>query len=160
VKVLTHLPKRFETAKGLKPIEGSSVSELSYSAPAECRMESTEEPELKKAAEQPKALSPLRETELLRALNVPAATPRRRRMASVLDAVMESVKVQTPTSAPNREGETLKKSDEASVALATSEAGPSAPVDVQPLGTAPVIQEKENAPEKPKSPAPEAPTKS
>jgi hypothetical protein len=89
---------------------------------------------------------------------VPAATPKRRRMASVIDVVMESVKVQTPAPAPDTEGETLKKSDEAGEARATSEAKPSAPVEVQPSHTAPVIKEKENAPQKHKSHAPEAPT--
>jgi hypothetical protein len=54
--------------------------------------------------------------ELLRASKIPAVTPRRRRMASVLDAVMESMKVQTPASAPDTEGEALKKSDEADMA--------------------------------------------
>jgi hypothetical protein len=43
---------------------------------------------LKKAAEQPKALSPLQETELPRASKILAATPKKRRMASILDAVM------------------------------------------------------------------------
>jgi hypothetical protein len=61
-------------------------------------------------------LSPLREMELLRASKIPVVTPRRRRMASVLDAVMESMKVQTPASAPDTEGEALKKSDEADMA--------------------------------------------
>jgi hypothetical protein len=53
--------------------------------------------------------------ELLRVSKIPVVTPRRRRMASVLDAVMESVKVQTPASVPDTEGET----------------GPSAPAEVQ-----------------------------
>jgi hypothetical protein len=35
----------------------------------------------------------LRETELLKASRIPATTPRKRRMASVLDAIMESVKI-------------------------------------------------------------------
>ena len=79
-------------------------------------------------------------------------------MASVLDAVMESMKVQTPASAPDTEGEALKKSDEADMAQTTAEAGPSSPVEVHPSGDAPLIEEKENAPEKLKYPAPEAPT--
>jgi hypothetical protein len=116
VKVLTHHPKRIEMAKMSRPIEGSSsISEPSRSAPTEGGIESAREPELKTTSEQPKALSPLRETELPRASKIPTATPRRRRMASVLDAIMESVKVQTPASAPNTEGEALKKSDEASM---------------------------------------------
>jgi hypothetical protein len=154
VKILTHRPKRVETAEEPRPIEGSSfVTEPSHSAPAEARTELAEEPKLKEAAEQPKALSPLRETELLKASKIPAATPRRRRMASVLDAVMEFVKVQTPASAPDIEGEALKKYDEAG----TSEARPLAPAEAHPSGTTPLIEEKENAPENLKSPAPEAP---
>jgi hypothetical protein len=144
--VLTNRPKRIERAKVSRPIEGSSyVSEPSRSAPTEAGTESVREPELKTVSEQPKALSPLREMELPRASKIHAATPRRRRMASVLDAVMESVKVQTPASAPDTEGKALKKSNEAGMAQATSEAGPSAPTKVQPSGAAPLIEEKENA---------------
>jgi hypothetical protein len=71
---------------------------------------------------------------------------------------MESVKVQTPASAPDTEGEALKKSDEAGMAQTTAEVGPSASAEVHPLGVASLIEEKENAPEKLKSPTPEAPT--
>jgi hypothetical protein len=101
VMVLTHRPKRVETAEEPKPIEGSSLSEPSHSTRAEVRMKSTGEPELKKEAEQSKDVSPLQETKLPRASKILAATPKRRRIASVLDAVMESVKVQTSASAPD-----------------------------------------------------------
>jgi hypothetical protein len=159
VKVLTHRPKRIETTEVSRPIEvSSSISEQSCSAPVEAWTEPAEGPELKKVAEQPKALSPLQETELPKASKIPTSTPRRRRMASVLDAVMESVKVPTPASAPNKEGEALKKSGEASMAQATSEAGPSVPAEADPSGAAPLTLEKESVPEKFKSPAPEAPT--
>jgi hypothetical protein len=159
VKVLTHRPKHVETTEEPRPIEGSSVSKPIHSSPAKTRTKSAEEPKLKRAAEPPKALSPLQDTELPRVSKIPAATPKRRRMASVLDAVMEFVKVQTPAAAPDAEGETLKISNEAGVARATSETGPSAPVEVQPSRISPIIKEKENVPEKLKSPAPEAPTK-
>jgi hypothetical protein len=156
-KVLTLYPKRIEMAEVTRPIEeSSSVSELSHSDPAEAGTKSAGDLELKTTSEQPKALSPLRETEPPRASKIPIVTPRRRRMASVLDAVMESVKVQTPASAPDTESETLKKSDEASVARATSEAGPSTLAEACPLGAIPVLVEKESVSEKPKSPAPEA----
>jgi hypothetical protein len=79
-------------------------------------------------------------------------------MASVLDAVMESVKVQTPASAPNTGIEALKKSTEDCIAQATSEAGPLGPTEACLLGAAPVPVEKEGVPEKLKSPAPEAST--
>jgi hypothetical protein len=143
VKVLTHHPRRVETVEEPRPIEGSfSVFEPSQSTPAEARTKSTEEPELKKAAEQPKALSLLQETKLPRASKIPVATPKRMRMASVLDVVMESVKVQTPTSAPDTGGEALKKSSEDCMVQATSEAGPSTPAKACPLGAIPMLMEK------------------
>ena len=114
-----------------RPIEGSSAaSEPSRSAPVEARAEPAEEPKLKKSTEQPKALSPLQETELPKASKIPTATPKRRRMASVLDTVMESTKVPSPALAPDTEGEALKKSSGADMASTTSEAGPSAQAKV------------------------------
>jgi hypothetical protein len=49
----------------------------------------------------------------------PAITPKRRRMASVLDAVMETARVLTPTP--------VKNIVEAATARAETEAGPSCP---------------------------------
>jgi hypothetical protein len=115
VKVLTHRPKRIETAEAPKLVEGSTfVFEPSRSMPLEAKTGPAEEPKLKEATKQPKALSPPRETELTKASRIPVTTPRKRRMASVLDAIMEFVKVSTPASAeaPNIEGKSLKKSDE------------------------------------------------
>jgi hypothetical protein len=76
--------------------------------------------------------------------------------ASILDIVIESVKVPTLASAPDTEGEALKKSGKAGIAQTTSEAGPSVPAEVYPSGDAPLTLEKESVPEKFKSPAPEA----
>jgi hypothetical protein len=160
VKVLTRWPKRIETTEVSKLIEGSAyISEPSRSAPVEAKTGPIEEPKLKKATKQLKALSPLRETELLKASRIPATTPRKRRMSSVLDAVMESVKASTPAAAeaPSTEGEILKKSDETGTTQAVSEAGPSIFTEARPSETAPLILEKEGAPEKSKSPTPEAP---
>jgi hypothetical protein len=157
--VLTHRPKRFEMAEMPRPIEGySSISEPSRFATAKDRTELAEEPELNTASEQPKALSLLQETELPRASKIPAAIPKRRRMASVLDAVMESVKVQTPASAPDTGSEALKKYGEDCIAQVTSEAGPLGPAEACPSGVVLVPMEKESVPEKLKSPAPEAST--
>jgi hypothetical protein len=61
--------------------------------PIETRAKTAEEPESKKSAEQPKILSPPQETELPKVSEIPEVTPKRRRMASVLDAIMESTKV-------------------------------------------------------------------
>jgi hypothetical protein len=160
VKVLTHRPKRFETAEVPGPIEGSSsISEPSRSAIAEARTESAEELELKMSSEQPKALSPLRETELSRASKIPTSTPKRRRMASLLDVVMESVKVQTPASAPDSGSEALKKSGEDDIAQVTSETGPSGAAEACPLGLLLYPWKKESVSEKIKSPSPEESTK-
>jgi hypothetical protein len=54
---------------------------------------------------------------------IPAATPRRRRMASVLDAVIETTKILSP--AP-------KKIVEASKAEIEAEAGPLMPSEMEP----------------------------
>ena len=61
--------------------------------PAEAREKTTEEPKLGKSIERPKTLSPPQESELPKVSKIPATTPKRRRMASVLDAVMKSSKV-------------------------------------------------------------------
>jgi hypothetical protein len=99
VKVLTHRPKRFVMAEVPRPIEGSSsISGPSHSTTVETRTESAKEPELPRASK------------------ILAATPKRRRMASVLDVVMESVNVQTPPSAPDTGSEALKKSGEDCIA--------------------------------------------
>jgi hypothetical protein len=168
VKVLTHCPKRAETTEVPKPIEEStSAREPGHSTPVETRSEPAEELGLRKSVEQSKALSLLHETELPKVSKIAAITPKRRRMASVLDAVIESVKLSTPASAPDAEGEALKKSSEASMAQATVEAEPSVPAEARSLeateeGTetrlseaagAPLMLEKEGVAEESESPA-------
>jgi hypothetical protein len=108
-------------------------------------------------------LSPPRDTELPKASRIPtaisAATPKKRGMASVLDAVMESVKASTLASdgAPSAEGKILKVSVEAGTTQAVSEARPSMFVEAKPSEAAPLDVEKEGAFEEFKSSAPEAP---
>jgi hypothetical protein len=58
--------------------------------PAEAKEKTAQNPELRNSAERPKTLSPPQEPELPKVSKIPAITPKRRRMASVLDAVMES----------------------------------------------------------------------
>jgi hypothetical protein len=159
VKVLTRRPRRIETTEVSKLIEGvASVSEPSRSVLVKARTEPTEEPELKKEAEQLKVLSPPCIAELPKPSRILTTTPRKRRMASVLYTVMESVKATTPASAeaPSTEGEILMKSDEAGTTQAVSEAGPSIFTEARPSEITPLILEKEGAPEKSKSPAPRA----
>jgi hypothetical protein len=75
------------------------ITEPGCSMPVEVRTNPTEEPKLEKTTEQLKVLSPPCIRELPKPSSIPAATPRKRRMASVLDAVMESVRTPTPASA-------------------------------------------------------------
>jgi hypothetical protein len=89
VKVLTRRPRRIETADVLKLIEGGApIAEPSRSVSVEARTKPAEYTKLEKVAEYLKALSPPCTTELLKPSSIPATTPRKRRMASVLDAVM------------------------------------------------------------------------
>jgi hypothetical protein len=107
-------------------------------------VEWAEEPNPKIAAEELKTLSSLQEVELLKVQKIASITLKRRRVASVLDVVIESVKVSTPTSAPAAEGEIVKGSTEVSTAQAAVEVGPSTPDEVIPSGPA-----KESAKERP-----------
>jgi hypothetical protein len=134
VKVLTHRPKRTETAEEPRTAEGSSAVESSHPAPAEARMESAKKPKLKITAERLGVLSPFQETEVSKIAKIASVTPKRRRMASVLDAVMESTKALTPASAeaPNVEGANTKKFVEAGMTQVATEAGPLAPAEARP----------------------------
>jgi hypothetical protein len=122
--------------------------------PTEAKEKTTEKPKLRKSAEQPKTLSLPQEPKLPKVSKVPAITLKRR-MANVLDTVMETSKVQTPALAPDRKGEIPKKSSEAGMTLDTAEAGPSAPIEAYASEAIPLTLEEENAPKKVKSPAPE-----
>jgi hypothetical protein len=142
--------------------EPSSVVEPEYPALAEAKEESTEVPKLmviteqektemvevpkrptetkekivKKAeprrlAKQPKILSPSQETELLNMSKNPAVTPKRR-MTSVLDAIMESTKILTHASAevPNIGEKNAKETVESSMTQVGTEVGPLVPAEI------------------------------
>jgi hypothetical protein len=156
---LTRRPRRIETADVSKLIaEAAPTVEPSRSVSVEARAKPAEEPKLEKAAEQLKALSPPCTMELSKPSSIPAATLRKKRMASVLDAIMEYVKSSTlaSTEAPSTEGKVSKKS-EASMMEAIPEAGPlEVPAEARPSESTSIILEKESASGKSKSPAPEA----
>jgi hypothetical protein len=137
-----------------KLVEGAApIAEPSRSVPVEAEAKPAKESKLK---------SPPCTTALAKPSSIPAATPRKRRMASVLDAVMEYVKTSTPASAeaPSTGGKVSKKSDEAGMARTFSEIGPSeVPAEARPSESTPMILEKEDASEKSKSPIPKAPAK-
>jgi hypothetical protein len=128
IKVLTHQPSYIETTTVPKLGEGtSSTAEAEEPAPAIPREELAELPKASAAGPVgtpkhgpeakektatvlklgetvglPKILSLPAESELPKISKAPAITPKRRRMASVLDAVMESTRALTP--APAKKG--------------------------------------------------------
>jgi hypothetical protein len=183
IKVLTHRPRYIEMATVPKLGEGTSLAvEAEQPAPtipgedltrlpkvpvaglaetpkhdAETREKAAKEPELGL----PKILSLPTEAELPKVAKAFATTPKRRRMASVLDAIMETTRALTPAPA--------KKVAETVTARAKSEAGPSMPVEAEPGATEQRAEqespdtgmalEKKDAPEKARSPITEAPSK-
>jgi hypothetical protein len=184
--VLTHRPRYIETARVPKLAEGaSSATEPKYPTPtdakgelaevskvpatesaeatkrpAEVKEKTVEEPELKKPSGLQKILSPLPKPELPKLSKAPAITPKRRRMASVLDAVLELTRASTPASA--------KETAEATTTHAEVEAGPSVPIETGPVETRQSIEqesldvslvlEKEDTPKKVEFPPPEQTT--
>jgi hypothetical protein len=92
---------------------------------AEAKEKAVEEPELGESVGLPKILSPPPEPEMPKMPRAPAITPKRRRMASVLDTVLESTRAPTPASA--KEAET--------------DAGPSVPIETGSVETRPNIEQ-------------------
>jgi hypothetical protein len=64
--------------------------------PAEAKDDTAEEPKVEETVKMPEILSLSAEANLSKMQKTPAATPKRRKMASVLDAVMETTKALTP----------------------------------------------------------------
>jgi hypothetical protein len=143
VKVLTHRPRYIEPAVVPEFGEGaSSTSEARQAAPIvqsveeptvvpkmptvgpiEAEDHKTEEPKVEETMKMPEILSPPAEAKLPKVQKAPVATPKRRRMASILDAVIETMKALTP--APT------KKAAEAAKIQEEAEAGPSAPTETK-----------------------------
>jgi hypothetical protein len=137
----------------------SEVSKVPTIRPAEtlkldveAKEEATKEPKLGEKVGLPKFLSPPAESGLPKITRAPAITPKRRRMASVLDAVMV---------AP------AKKIAEAAINHAETKAGPSVPAKTEPTATEDRTEQKsldvgmameKDVAKNAKSPAPEAPS--
>jgi hypothetical protein len=143
------------------PTVPTSESAEAPKHPVEAKGKSAKEPELGELAGLPKILSPLPQPELPKVSKAPAITPKRRRMASVLDVVLESTRASTP--AP------VKEAAATTTIRAKVEAGPSGPIETGtaetrqsieqgPSGAALVLEE-EDEPKKVESPTPEASTK-
>jgi hypothetical protein len=103
---------------------------------AEAKDDVAKEPELERTVMLPKNLSPSMEVELPKVTKAPATSPKRRRMASVLDVVIETTKALTP--APTKkvvEAATAKAKAQAATAKAKAEAAPLDSVDTKPAAT-------------------------
>jgi hypothetical protein len=186
IKVLMHRPRYIETATvskfGEETISTAEPGQPALTSPreelaelpkmtaigsaktpkdgGEAEGKAAKELELGEMVELPKILSPPAEPELPKVSKAPATTPKRRRMASVLDAVLESIRVSTPVPA--------RETVEAAAVRVETEAGPSMPTEAEPAGIeqrteqgssdAGFSLEKKDMPEKVKSPIPEAPS--
>jgi hypothetical protein len=142
IKVLTHRPRYIETAIVPKFGEGTSstaeagqieLPKVPTAKPietpkngVEAKEEAVKKPELEKTMVPPEVLSPPTEAEFSKVAKAPATTPKRRRMASVLDAVMETTRAPTPP---------VKKVVETVTARAEAEAEPSVPTKAEPAAT-------------------------
>jgi hypothetical protein len=157
IKVLTHRPRYIETAMVPKLGEGTaSTAEPGRSAPAgskeelaespkvpatespeapkhvaEAKGKAVDEPEREETTGLPKILSPPPEPELPKVSKAPAITPKRRRMASVLDVVMESTRASTPAPA--------KETVEATTLMLNPKLGPQCRLNQSLLGLGGVL---------------------
>jgi hypothetical protein len=186
MKVLAHPPRYIEPAVVPNFFEGASSPgearratsiTLSVEDPTvmpktltvklvEDKVDKAEESRVEEIIKMPKILSPLTEAKLPKVQKASAATPKRRRMANVLDAVLETTKALSP--APTKkiveaakmqaEAETGQAEAEATQAQAEVEAEPSVPTETE--STAPEEKTTEQiVPENIEAPAPEASNK-
>jgi hypothetical protein len=142
--------EKMEIAKQAKAIPLASKTILVVTV--EASVDPVEEIEAKssKVEEHPKLLSPPTTMGLPKLTTATTTTPRKRRVASVLDVVLKSTKRPTHVTieASKDKIEDLREVTAASASPIHVEAGPS--------GTKPVEMAKESLSEKPTSPIPEA----
>jgi hypothetical protein len=116
VKVLTHRPRYIEpdvvpefgagSSSAAEAIETTPIAQsteevtvmpkVSIAEPVKNKVDKAEESKAKKIMQVPKILSPPTEATLPKVQKASAATPKRRRMANVLNAVLETMKVLSP----------------------------------------------------------------
>jgi hypothetical protein len=117
MKVLTHQPRYIEPtmipefgkgtssaaeAKETVPIvqsteEPTVVPKVLTVEPVETKIDRAEEPKIEGIMKMPEILSPPTEAKLLKVQKASAATPKRRRMANVLNVVLETTKALSPS---------------------------------------------------------------
>jgi hypothetical protein len=137
--------------------EAIVVPKVPTVGPAEAEDNKAEEPQVEKIVKMPGILSPPAEAKLLEVQKAPAATPKRRRMANVLDTVLETAKALSPSP--------IKKIAEAAKVQAEAEAEPAAPIETKVVApedktdqrdSGAGMAEGQDVAERAKSPAPEA----
>jgi hypothetical protein len=182
VQVLTHRPRYIEPA--VVPEFGigtSSATEIKETVPAtqstkepavmtkvptvklvETKVDKAEKPKVEETMKMPEILSLPIEADLPKIQKTSAATPKRRRMANVLDVVLETTKVLSPAlvkkvvpAETKSQAETEARQAEATQVQAEAKAGPSVPTEIDPA----VVEEKATeqiVSKKVETPAPEA----
>jgi hypothetical protein len=180
VKVLTHWPHYIEPA--VVPKLGAwstSAAEATQTAPntqsaeepsvmpkmhtvelVQYKVDKAEEPKVEEIIKMPKILSPPTEKKLPKVQKASVATPKRRRMANMLDAVLETTKALSPAATKKIveaakmqvEAKTGQAEAKAMQAEAEAEAGPSVPTETEPVAPEEKTT-KQIAPEKLKAPA-------
>jgi hypothetical protein len=184
MKVLTHRPRYIEaavipefgegTSSAAKAkesvsimqsaVEPSVVPKMTTVEPAKAEDNKAKEPQVEKVTKIPEILSPLRMAGLPKVQKTSAATPKRSRMANVLDAVLETTKALshgpakkvTPNEAKSQtETESGQTETEATQVQAETEARPSVPTMTEPAAPEEKAAEQ-TVQEKIEIPAPEA----
>jgi hypothetical protein len=158
-------------AKRAAPIVQSTeepivVPKVLIVGPVEARDDKAEEPPAEETIKMPEILSPSTEAKLPKVQKASASTHKRRRMATVLDAVLETTKALGPT--PSKKiAEATKAQTEAEAGQAEAEAGPSMPSDTKAVTSEvqadqqtsdTILTAGQDMAERAKSPASEAPT--
>jgi hypothetical protein len=154
-----------QTAPTAQSAEEPTVMPKTHTVePVKDKVDKAEEPKIDEIIKMPKILSPPIEANLPKMQKTSAATAKRRRMANVLDVVLETTKVLspapakkiTPTEAKSQaEAETRQAEAEAMQVQAEAEAGHSVPTETKPAAPEEKVAEQ-IAPEKIETPASEA----
>jgi hypothetical protein len=160
VKVLTHRPRGIEPvvvpefgvgsssaaeATETTPIaqsteEATVMPKVFIAEPVKDKVNKAEESKAEKIMQVPKMLSPPTESTLSKVQKASAATPKRRRMANMVDAMLETTKVLSPaatkevTETPKTQAEakTRQAKIEAVQTQTEAEVGPSVPTEMEP----------------------------
>jgi hypothetical protein len=184
MKVLTHRPRYIEPAmipefgegassaaeaKETIPImestvEPSVIPKITTVGPAKAEDNKAKEPQVERVTKMLEILSPPGVAGLPKVQKTSAATPKRRRMANVLDVVLETTKALSPTPAnkvapteakSQAETETKQAEAEATQVQAETKARPSVPTETEPA-TPEEKATEQIALEKIETPAPKA----